>query len=207
MDDLARPMPPADLVEGFDAWFGPSPELAAWAFATFIAEDAALRNDDHEHLRSASIGFLWTNVQNARRGRMVIGTAELGAPQGAMGKWGRAKAEMQVTEWFGAVPDFLITIDAGWWLQASDAEACALIEHECYHCAQDRDEFGAPKFNRQTGRPVFAMQGHDIEEFVGVVRRYGADATHVRALVDAANAGPAIAAADIARCCGTCLRA
>ena len=70
-----------------------------------------------------------------------------------------------------------------------------------------KDEFGAPKFNQQTGRPSFTMRGHDVEEFVGVVRRYGAEATGVRALVDAANAGPEIAAADIAQCCGTCLRA
>jgi len=56
----------------------------------------------------------------------VIGTAEPGTPQGAMGKWGRAKATLQVTQWFGTVPHFIITIDAEWWLQASDAEACAL---------------------------------------------------------------------------------
>ena len=135
---------------------------------------------------------------------MVIGTAEPGAPQSAMGKWGRAKATLQVTDWFGMVPDFIITIDASWWLQASDAKACALIEHELYHCAQDRDEYGAPKFNRQTGRPVFAMRGHDVEEFIGVVRRYGADAAGIRELIEAVEAGPEIAAASIAQCCGTC---
>lgn len=200
-------MPPVDEVEGFGAWFAPSPELDQWATASFIADTAPLRNPDHEHLRSASIGFLWTNVTNAKKGRMVIGTAEPGAPQGAMGKWGRAKATLQVTDWFGMVPDFIITIDAAWWLQASDAEACALVEHELYHCAQDRDEYGAPKFNKQTGRPVFTMRGHDVEEFIGVVRRYGADAAGIRALIEAAEAGPEIATADIAQCCGTCLRA
>lgn len=207
MAELARPMPPVNEVEGFRAWFGPSPELAEWATASFIADGAPLWNPDHEHLRSASIGFLWTNVSNAKKGRMVIGTAEPGAPQGAMGKWGRAKATLQVTDWFGMVPDFIITIDAAWWLQASDAEACALVEHELYHCAQDRDEYGAPKFNKQTGRPVFTMRGHDVEEFIGVVRRYGADAAGIRALIEAAEAGPEIATADIAQCCGTCLRA
>lgn len=206
-DAPRRPMPPADQVESFEAWFGPAPDLAEWTAASFIDDTAPLRNPDHEHLRSASIGFLWTNVSNAKKGRMVIGTAEPGTPQGAMGKWGRAKAMLQVREWFGAIPDFIITIDATWWLQASDAEACALVEHELYHCAQDRDEYGAPKFNRQTGRPVFTMRGHDVEEFVGVVRRYGADAAGIRELIEAAEAGPEIAAASIAQCCGTCLRA
>ena len=86
MAELAKPMPPVDEVKGLSAWFAPSPELAEWAAASFIADGAALRNPDHEHLRSASIGFLWTNVSNAKKGRMVIGTAEPGAPQGAMGK-------------------------------------------------------------------------------------------------------------------------
>lgn len=206
-NSIGRPMPSFDQVEGLESWFGPSPELAEWATASFIADTAPLRNPDHEHLRSASIGFLWTNVTNAKKGRMVIGTAEPGAPQGAMGKWGRAKAMLQVTDWFGMVPDFIITIDAAWWLQATNAEACALVEHELYHCAQDRDEYGAPKFNKQTGRPVFTMRGHDVEEFIGVVRRYGADAAGIRALINAAEAGPEIATADIAQCCGTCLRA
>lgn len=201
-----RPLPSIVQVEGHDAWFEPSPELAEWAMSTFISEAADLLNEDHEHLRHAQIGFLWTNVSNSKKGRIVIGTAEPGSPQGAMGKWSRARAVLQVTEWFGNIPDFIITIDANWWLQASDAEACALVEHELYHCAQDVDAFGAPKFNKDTGRPTFAMRGHDVEEFVGVVRRYGADATHVRALVDAAIAGPEIEAASIEKACGVCLR-
>ena len=63
-----------------------------------------------------------------------------------------------------------------------------------------------PKFSKQTGRPVFAIRGHDVEEFVGVVERYGAEATNVQALVRAANKGPSIAQAAIANACGNCLR-
>ncbi|WP_420376855.1 putative metallopeptidase [Sinorhizobium medicae] len=48
------------------------------------------------------------------------------------------------------------------------------------------------------------MRGHDVEDFVGVVRRYGADAAGVRAIVDAANRPPEIARANIAHACGTC---
>jgi hypothetical protein len=46
-----------------------------------------------------------------------------------------------------------------------------------------------PKFNKQTERPVFAMRGHIVEELIGVVRQYGADAAGVRALIEAAAAG------------------
>lgn len=202
---MNRPLPPASLFEiEQDDQFQPAPEIIQWARFTFIDEGAALENEDHAHLRAASIGALWTNVENAKRGRRVIGMAEPGTPQGAMGKWSRARAEFQVMQWFGQGPDFIITLDAHWWSQATDAEACALIEHELYHCAQDRDEWGAPRFSKQTGRPIFAMRGHDIEEFIGVVRRYGAGAAGVQALVNAANAGPAIADVKIAQACGTC---
>jgi hypothetical protein len=198
-------MPPVEIfeIEAGDQ-FIPAPEIIQWARGTFIDEGATLENPEHAHLQNANIGALWTNVENAKRGRRVIGMAEPGMPQGAMGKWSRARAEFQVMQWFGRVPDFIITLDAHWWLQATDDEACALIEHELYHCAQDRDEWGAPRFSKQTGRPIFAMRRHDVEEFIGVVRRYGAGAAGVQAMVDAANAGPAIADVKIAQACGTC---
>lgn len=199
-----RPMPPADLFDLSAASFVPAVDMAEWATATFIEEAGPLANEDHAHLAFASIGFLWTVVENTRKGRRVIGTAEPGAPQGAMGKWGRARVAQQTAEWFGAVPDFIITIDASWWAAAPDADCCALIEHELYHCAQESDDFGQPRFNKDTGRPAFGMKGHDVEQFVGVVRRYGADASGVRDLVEAANRGPEIAAADISHACGTC---
>lgn len=63
--------------------------------------------------------------------------------------------------------------------------------------------FGQPKF-RRSGLPAFAIKGHDVEQFVGVVRRYGADATGVREMVDAAKAAPEIANVSIAQACGTC---
>ena len=110
---------------------------------------------------------------------------------------------MQLIGWFGTVPDFVLTFDASYCAECSDAEFMALVEHELYHCGQERDIYGLPKFTR-FGTPKFTMRGHDVEEFVGVVRRYGADAAGVSAMVEAANAGPEIARVDIARACGTC---
>ncbi|MCD1619146.1 hypothetical protein K7H20_13835 [Salipiger manganoxidans] len=81
-----RPMPPRDAAEGMETWFSAAPDLADWARSTFIDDGAPLQNEDHAHLGEAHIGFLWTNVENAKKGRRVIGTAEPGAPQGAMGK-------------------------------------------------------------------------------------------------------------------------
>jgi hypothetical protein len=198
---MTRPLPPeamADPVELFE----PSEDLREWIIATFIADDGDLYNEDHRHLIDAEIGVLWTNVDNSRNMRHVIGQAELMPPM-AMGKWQRARAIRQVEEWFGEMPDFLLTFYAPAASVMDDASFCALVEHELYHCAQRRDLFGMPKFT-QDGRPSFAIRGHDVEEFVGVVARYGAAATGVSEMVEAANRKPSIALAEIAGACGTC---
>lgn len=200
------PSPPSEILDPLTERFIPSEVLRNWVTDTFISDDASLHNPQHFHLQSADMGFLWTNVENVKKGRLIIATAEAGNPQGAMGKWARSKAVMQVTEWFRDVPDFIITIYAPWWDQASNINRCALIEHELFHCAQDKDEFGQPKFNKSTGRPSFAIRGHDLEEFIGVVKRYGAVSDDVRELVDAANQKPQVSDADINRLCGTCAR-
>lgn len=205
MELVARPRPPEDLLEisgDSEPIFRPATDIIAWARRTFIDDDAALLNEDHQHLRFASLAALWTNVPNGRAGRSVIGQCERGLPPA--GKWLRGRIEMQLMGWFGHVPDFLLTFDASYGATCSDDEWCALVEHELYHAGQERDAFGAPKF-RKSGLPAFAIRGHDLEEFVGIVRRYGADAAHVRDLVEAAKAGPEIAKVRISQACGTCM--
>lgn len=198
-----RPRPPASVFDDMEGSFVPDYDLVQWLKRTFIAEDGPLFNPDHHHLDSATIGALWTNVPNARGGRRVVGTCERGNPM-AMGRWAKAKAEMQVRHWFGAVPHFILTFDAEHALACDDAEFCALVEHELYHAAQETDEYGAPKF-RQDGSPAFTIRGHDIEEFVGVVRRYGAETAGVSALIEAAKGKPEVAQIRISQACGTCL--
>lgn len=200
-----RPQPPAEVLDPLGPSFVPSQHLAEWAQQSFIAESATLLNEEHTHLREAIIGFLWTGIPNSRQMRTVVGTAEPGRPRATMGKWPKARAEMQIAGWFGEIPDFLITLDARYAEQCDDASFCALLEHELYHCGQERDEFGGPKFTAD-GRPKFGMRGHDVEEFVGIVRRYGvgAAAGETFALVEAAKRGPEIARAGIAGVCGTC---
>ena len=195
-----RPTPPEDMIEDTAIRFEPALDLVEWARSTFIDETADLVNEDHAHLRFASIGALWTNVPNGRHGRRIIGQCEMGLPPA--GKWSRSRIELQLQNWFGEVPDFLLTFDAEYASTCDDAEFCALVEHELYHAGQEQGPFG-PKF-RKDGRPAFAMRGHDVEEFVGVVRRYGADASNVRALVDAANRPPEVSRARIGHVCGTC---
>lgn len=202
---MKRPTPPAYLLDPMnDVQFAPAPDVETWATATFIDDGASLENEEHRHLQHASIGFLWTGTANARAGRAVVGTCEPGQPRGPA--WSKGRQEQQLLEWFGEVPDFLITLFAPYAASVGDAEFCALVEHELLHAGQERDAFGGPKF-RKDGRPVFAMRGHDVEEFVSIVRRYGvgAAAGDTLALVEAAQRAPEIGAASIAQACGTCM--
>jgi hypothetical protein len=199
-----RPAPPAEILEFGGPSFIPAPELETWARDSFIEDGAPIWNEEHAHLQHARIGFLWTAVSNARGGHRIVGQCELMPPM-AMGKWQRARAEQQVEAWFGVVPDFLVTLDAHYASHCDDAEFCSLVEHEMLHAGQERDPFGAPRFLK-SGKPKFAVRGHDVEEFVSIVRRYGvgAAAGATRALVEAASRKPEVGAVQISQACGTC---
>lgn len=181
----------------------PASDVAEWMQATFIQEGSPLENEEHAHLRFAKVAVLWCTVPLKRHMMGVAGQAEIPAARG--NAWAKARHDQQLEEWFGEVPDFLITLDANYADQCSDAAWCALLEHELLHCGQNRDDFGAPKF-RQDGTPSFGIRGHDVEEFVSVVRRYGvgAAAGRTREFIAAAVEGPTIAEVEVCRICGTC---
>lgn len=196
-----RPQPPRDPRSDFGTWFAPDQDgLGDWVHRTFIAEDGVLTNPRHAHLEYAEIGWLWTSAEHKDRNRTALGMCQLVPP--AQAKWSSARTQFQLAEWFGTVPDFVITISAVAAVDLDDWSFCALIEHELSHAAQDMLN-GFPRFTKE-GYPVFRVVGHDVEEFVDVVARYGADATGTRELVTAANAGPTIGAAQMTMACGTC---
>ncbi|KCB25142.1 putative metallopeptidase [Bordetella hinzii] len=195
---LSRPAPPERLDR-----FVPAPELLAWAEQTILAPGGPLHNSDHAHLVDADLAFLWAPSAFEKAGRTVLGQAE--QVMFRAGGWQRARQEQQMIEWFGRVPAFLITLAADYCLSCSDGEFCALVEHELYHLGQARDPFGAPAFDKE-GRPKLRIVGHDVEEFVGVVVRYGPSADVLR-LAAAAGVAPAVPRLNVARACGCCLKA
>lgn len=200
--------PPEDLLHSQADEFRPSPELEYWVTHTFIQPDGELYNpryaDDH-NLHQANITYLWTNVECVKKGKHIAGRCSIGTPTGG-DAWSVGKKRQQIRDWFGLVPDFIITLDASYVARKNRPTVLALIEHELHHCGQKRDKYGMPSFNKKTGRPKFTVLPHDVEEFVGVVDRYGADATGTKGMVEAANTAPTIGKADINRACGTCLK-
>ncbi|MGE8565226.1 MAG: putative metallopeptidase [Achromobacter sp.] len=202
-----RPRPPADWLElARDQGaleLRPAPELMAWVKSAILTTAGPLHNLDHCHLADSDLVFAWASTGFQKAGRTVLGQAE--QVMFRAGGWQKARQEQQMKEWFGRVPAFLITLSADYCTSCSDADFCALVEHELYHIGQATDLYGAPAFDK-AGLPKLRIVGHDVEEFVGVVARYGPSAD-VRRLVAAAGAARAMTRLDIARACGCCLKA
>lgn len=180
----------------------PAEGVSDWVQSEILASDGSIHNPEHGHLIDADLVFLWAPGGFTKAMKAVIGQAE--EVMIRAGGWQKGRQEQQFYEWFGRVPAFMITLDASYCTQCTDAEWCALVEHELYHVAQALDEFGAPRFGKE-GRPKLKIRGHDVEEFVGVVRRYG-PSVDVKRLVDAATASPELRIGGIAHACGTCLK-
>ncbi|WP_426160158.1 putative metallopeptidase [Pseudomonas sp. TSRC2-2] len=203
---MNRPMPPESLLElselsNFGIRLIPAPEVWEWLQTEILADTGSIHNEDHAHLIDADVRVMWASAVFTKKGRTVVGQAEQVAFRA--GGWQKARMEQQMLDWFGDVPAYIITLAADYCAQCSDADFCALVEHELYHIAQATDQYGAPKFT-QEGLPKLEMRGHDVEEFVGVVRRYGAS-PQVQELVDAANNPAEVGKLNISRACGTCL--
>lgn len=198
---MSRPMPPGDLLKSLWLSLSPAADVWDWVQSEILADTGSIHNPDHAHLIDASIGVLWASTGFAKQGRVVLGQAE--QLMFRAGGWQKARQEQQMREWFGEEPDFLITLAADYCAQCSDAEFCALVEHELFHIAHKLDKYGAPAFT-QDGMPKLEMRSHDVEEFVGVVRRYG-PSHDVQQLIDAASRPPEVAKINISRACGTCL--
>ena len=208
---MNRPRPP-DHIGRFDGErvinIAPAHEVAPWVRDTFLNEDSSIFNQDHAHLieHINSIGFLWARGGYVKQQRIVIGQTEQLVFR--CGYWQKIRQEQQFHEWFGlTLPSFVITLDADFSAECSDADFCALVEHELSHIGQEIDKFGDPKFHRDTGLPKLCLRDHDVSEFVGIVRRYGVPAgSKLEEMVKAANSKPEVAKLDVARACGNCLR-
>lgn len=209
------PSPPAAVLDG-ESGIAPADDLGAWVTAHILAPSTASRpgplaNFEHAHLvdHGATIGWLWVTDPLVRHGRRTIGRAQTGEPTGDA--WQQLTRADHLVRIFGGVPDFVITLDARFVAHAlatsRPENVLALVEHELYHCAVQRDRYGAERF-RKDGTPVWGMRAHDTEEFAGVVRRYGVGASNAGPIVDAADHvrahGPDVAPATLDGICGTC---
>lgn len=205
-ENLTIPTAPIELIETDDLYHQtmPAPGFRNFIDATVLNEDHWLYNEEHAHLEYADIGFLWTNAPNNKHGNRIVGECEFINFKG--GKWQKARQERQLIDWFGRVPMICITFDANYRNEVSDYVFLATLEHELYHVGHARDSYGFPRFSRETGLPLFSIRGHDVEEFVGIWRRYGvpAGAGQSKELFEAGQSKPLIAEVNVRAMCGTC---
>ncbi|NDM34079.1 hypothetical protein GY149_11795, partial [Acinetobacter baumannii] len=68
----------------------------------------------------------------------------------------------------------------------------------------ERDSDGEILYSDNTGLPKHYLAGHDVEEFIGVVKRYG-PSKNVKRLIEVAKQAPFVSDVNISKCCGTCL--
>ncbi len=198
---LIRPQPPESLLdEEAGIGFLPAPDISDWYKSTFIKKDGPLYHKEHDHLNFASIGCLWTNAENVKRGRVIVGTAEMPFFRGD--GWQKARQQYQLVKWFGFEPTFLITLSAPIAAKTSDDHWLAVAEHELLHCGQAKDKLGFPKWTK-TG-PKFSLRGHDFEQFYLIAERYGPDAAGITPLVEILARKPIIKANQIRLACGSC---
>jgi Putative phage metallopeptidase len=208
-----RPFPPTELMDKAEEdeaiRLAPAPDLMDWVVKNFLTIGGPLHNPDHDHIaelihdNEEFLAFAWASSACVAKKRMVLGQCE--KVMFNQGGWRKARQEQQMRDWFGYVPIYLITIDASFCEQASDRDFCALIEHELYHIGVERDpEDGEPIYSDMTGLPKHYLAGHDVEEFVGVVKRWGAS-EDVKRLVEVAKQAPFVNDVNISKCCGTCI--
>ncbi|MGQ1242817.1 putative metallopeptidase [Acinetobacter baumannii] len=210
--DQIRPFPPQELIDKADEEetirLAPAPDLMNWVIANFLTIGGPLHNPDHDHIaellhdNEEFLAFAWASSACMAKKCMVLGQCE--KVMFNQGGWKKARQEQQMRDWFGYVPVYLITIDASYCDQATDRDFCALIEHELYHIGVERDEDGEMIFSSSTGLPKHYLAGHDVEEFIGVTKRWGASQS-VKRIVEAAKNPPFVSNLDISKCCGNCV--
>jgi hypothetical protein len=149
-----------------------------------IIADRLLDLPEHSHLREgeAEIEWLLRTNPKVQGGRQILGTCYLPSVQGQLKDFFMWMVERQ----FGRIPHFLIVLDKGYWDQSGPRAREILVYHELCHAKQAVDQYDAPKFDKD-GRAVWALRGHDVEEFTSVVERYGAWNADIQHFVSAAN--------------------
>ncbi len=142
---------------------------------------------EHAYLKhhSPPVAWLFREGEWLEHGKLVLGKTFMPRVQGGL----RELFDDMLEKFIGFQPVFLFVLNAEWWHPASDRDREALVFHEMLHASIARDQYGALRFNRQTGEPVWTLRAHDVEEFNEVARRYGAWSPDIAEFLNAAREG------------------
>lgn len=180
------------------------PELTDHIHNTILSPTHKMFNPVHLHLNELDLGFLFTNIENSTKGQRILGQAKI--PGSGGDAWGVGMTNLFLIERFGYFPDALIILNGIWFSGATNLQRYALIEHELFHIAQKTDQYGLPQWDDETGKPKIKIQGHDVEEFIGVVSRYGTYSPELAQMKGAMMKEPEFTIGEIDGICGSCKR-
>lgn len=131
--------------------------------------------EQHEHLQAANIGYVFRDDELRRRGKVVAAEAILverilqsEQRYARLVKWALLRI-LGATD----LPDFIILIDRNIWDGFDLEQRLALVDHELSHCWYQTEDDGETQKFRKDGSPLWAIRGHDVEEFCGVIQRNG----------------------------------
>lgn len=136
----------------------------------------AIVDEYHDELskHNAKIALAWcTSWKRDHDGRLTLGMCKKAS-----------ELDRQLHDF-----DFVILLNQDFWTnpRITDAQRDAVMDHECMHMAIAVDaESGEPKVDA-TGRTIFRMRGHDLEEFRDIVARHGCYKDDIEAFVRVAE--------------------
>jgi len=122
------------------------------------------------HVGEGNIAYLFTEEQIVEAGKVKAGYACIPQVQNRQRKF----YEWAVEKAIGYSPDALIVIDKEIWGMLTDVQKAALVYHELRHLKHSTTGAGKPKYNSETGNPIYQIEGHDVEEFNDVIEHFGA---------------------------------
>ena len=112
----------------------------------------------HDDLGPAKIGMAWRlRTKSDVDGKIVLGKC--------------VKVSDLQKEFYDH--DFVIVLNREYWLSFSEKQKLALVDHELCHIARALNPETLEPICDERGRKVWRVCRHDIEEFVGVVKRHG----------------------------------
>ncbi|HET8550927.1 MAG TPA: putative metallopeptidase [Gammaproteobacteria bacterium] len=148
----------------------------------YVIYDRLVQLPEFAHLAEgeAVVDFLIAAAPVMQAKKQVLGACHLPVVQGKL----RGVFVWMLERTLERMPDFLVTLDMEFWTECSDRQREILVYHEMKHMIHDMDREGELRFDEE-GRPVWALIGHDIEEFTDTVSRYGAYSDELQAFVAA----------------------
>lgn len=186
MADFSVEGPPGDGdIEDLAAAFVIPPTEGPEAPMTYHTKLLPLGDFETIREHEAVIAYMMRKDEKVKAGKRILGTCHMPKVQGDLSPL----FDWMLDRTLGYFPDYLIVLDQQWWDLVNVRQREILVFHELKHCCQKTNRNGEPLFERESGRPIWGIIGHDVEEFTSTVQRYGAWNAELAEFIGAAKEG------------------